>query len=245
MAASPCVAVIPARWGSSRFPGKPLADLAGKPLVVHVLDRVRESGAFDVVWVATDDERIADAVHAAGGEARLTRTDHATGTERVAETTAHLPDSALVFNVQGDEPLVPPSLLAALAARLRADPGLEIITAAHPEHDPQAFASPHAVKVVVDAGGRALYFSRAPIPHAGGGAPSEWLRHVGIYGFRAAALARFVRLPAGRLEKREGLEQLRALEHGMRIDVLVTEHATQGVDTPADLEAVAKRLRGS
>jgi 3-deoxy-manno-octulosonate cytidylyltransferase (CMP-KDO synthetase) len=239
-----CVAVIPARWGSSRFPGKPLASLAGKPLVVHVWQRALECGAFDAVWVATDDERIAAAVRAAGGDARLTRAEHTTGSERVAEAAADLGPDALVFNVQGDEPLVPPALLIALASRMRADAHIDILTAAHRDTDAAAFASPHVVKVVVDGSGRALYFSRAAIPYPRHGAP-VWLRHVGIYGFRAAALQRFVRLPATPLETGEGLEQLRALEHGMRIDVLVTEHATRGVDTPEDLKAVAKLLEAS
>jgi 3-deoxy-manno-octulosonate cytidylyltransferase (CMP-KDO synthetase) len=237
----PRVAIIPARWGSARFPGKPLALVAGKPLVLHVLDRVRESGAFDVVRVATDDDRIESAVRDAGGEVRRTRADHPTGSSRVAEAAAELPDEALVVNVQGDEPVVPPALLRALVARLAADPTIDIVTAAHPATDAAGFASPHVVKVVVDAAGRALYFSRAGIP-AGRGATPRYLRHVGLYGFRRAALARFVALPAGELESTEGLEQLRALEHGMRIDVVVTAHVSHGVDTPADLKAVAKLL---
>ncbi len=235
------VAVIPARYGSSRFPGKPLAVLHGRPLVVHVLERVRAAAVFDAVWVATDDARIAAAVRDAGGEARLTRPDHTSGTDRVAEAAAALPPEAIVFNVQGDEPLVSLDLLRDLVAWMYADPALEIVTAAHRCQDAAGFASPHVVKVVVDAAGRALYFSRSGIPAACSGAP-EYLRHVGIYGFRRAALSRFVGLPRGALEAREGLEQLRALENGMRIQVLLTEHASLGVDTPEDLKAVEKLL---
>jgi 3-deoxy-manno-octulosonate cytidylyltransferase (CMP-KDO synthetase) len=237
-----CIAIIPARYSSSRFPGKPLAQLGGKPLVQHVLERAHEAGVFDAVWVATDDERIADAVRAAGGEARMTRSDHATGTERVAELAADLPADSLIVNVQGDEPLLPPALLQDLVRC--AHEGLDIVTAAYPAVDEGAFRSPHVVKVVLDRRGDALYFSRAPIPHALD-AESRWLRHVGLYAFRQAALARFVSLPPADLERREGLEQLRALENGMRIHVLVTRHETLGVDTPEDLKAVAIRLGAS
>lgn len=241
MTDAPCVAVIPARFGSSRFPGKPLAVLHGRPLVLHVLDRVRDAAIFDSVWVATDDSRIATVVRDAGGEARLTRVEHATGTDRVAEAAAVLPPEALVFNVQGDEPLVAPELLRVLVERLRRDPAAAIVTAAHPARDVEGFASRHVVKVVIDAAGRALYFSRCGIPTPAHGAP-EYLRHIGIYGFRRAALSRFVALPRGALEQREGLEQLRALENGMHIAVEVTRYESRGIDTPDDLKAVAKLL---
>jgi 3-deoxy-manno-octulosonate cytidylyltransferase (CMP-KDO synthetase) len=239
---APCVAVIPARFGSSRFPGKPLAALHGRPLVLHVLDRTRAAGVFDAVRVATDDARIADVVRAAGGDPRLTRADHPTGTDRVAEAAADLPPEALVFNVQGDEPLVAPELLRRLVERLRCDAAVDIVTAAHAADDADGFASPHVVKVVIDAAGRALYFSRCGIPATPAGSAPEYLRHVGLYGFRRAALTRFVALPRGRLEVREGLEQLRAVEHDMHIAVVVTTYASHGVDTPDDLKAVAKLL---
>jgi len=239
---APAVAVIPARWASSRFPGKPLAALQGKPLVQHVLERTRAAAVFDAVWVATDDERIATAVRAAGGEARLTRAEHATGTERVAEVAAMLPDDAVVLNVQGDEPLVAPDLLRDLVQALRRDPAIDIVTAAHWADDAAGFASPHVVKVVIDAQGRALYFSRSGIPSAAAGTAPRYLRHIGIYGFRRRILSQFVQLPRGPLEAREGLEQLRALENDVRIHVLVTTHETLGVDTPEDLKAVALRL---
>jgi 3-deoxy-manno-octulosonate cytidylyltransferase (CMP-KDO synthetase) len=239
-----CVAVVPARWGSSRFPGKPLAPLGGRPMVVHVLERARAAFVFDAVWAATDDARIADAVQAAGFEAVLTSADHTTGTERVAEAVSALTADAIVVNVQGDEPLVPPALLADLVEVMRAEPGLEMATAACAGSDAADFASPHVVKVVVDAQDDALYFSRAPIPCPRSAAPS-YLRHVGVYAFRAAALRRLVTFAPGRLEAIEGLEQLRALENGMRIRVRRTEHAPIGVDTPDDLKAVASRLHGA
>lgn len=244
MKAPGCVAVIPARYASSRFPGKPLALLGGRPMIAHVVDRARAAGIFDAVWVATDDERIAAAARAAGAEPRLTRADHATGTERVGEACAGLAADAIVVNVQGDEPLVAPALLCELVAALRADPDLDWVTAAHPSDDAAAFASPHVVKAVVDARGDALYFSRAPVPHARTGGV-RFLHHVGLYGYRHTALQRFLRLAPGALEQSEGLEQLRALEHGMRIRVLQTAHATLGVDTPEDLKAVASRLAGA
>jgi 3-deoxy-manno-octulosonate cytidylyltransferase (CMP-KDO synthetase) len=234
-----CAAIIPARYASSRLPGKPLVLLAGKPMIVHVVERVRAAAVFDHVWVATDDERVRDVVCAAGAEAYLTHSQHATGTERIAELAARLPPDACVVNVQGDEPLVPPELLRAVVAALRDDSDCELITAAYPSDDAAAFASPHVVKVVVDAAGMALYFSRAPIPSGAGGC---FLHHIGIYGFQRGALARFVSLPRGALEQREGLEQLRALEHGMRIRVLRTSHRTRGVDTLEDLKAVAKAM---
>lgn len=236
-------AVIPARYAARRFPGKPLAELAGKPLVVHVLERVRAAGVFDAVCVATDDERIARVVRDAGGVACMTRADHATGTERVAEVAAALPEDALVCNVQGDEPLMPPELLRDLMDFADSDPAIECATAAHVCTDAAGLGSPHVVKVVLDASGRALYFSRAPIPHDGSGQRC-YLRHIGVYAFRRRTLSRFVGLPRGELERREALEQLRALEHGVPIHVLVTRHETVGVDTPEDLKAVARRLAG-
>jgi 3-deoxy-manno-octulosonate cytidylyltransferase (CMP-KDO synthetase) len=239
----PRCAVIPARYGSTRFPGKPLALLAGKPLVVHVLERVRAALLFDQVWVATDDARIAAVVQDAGGEARLTRPDHGSGTERVAEVAGTLAADAVVCNVQGDEPLLPVGLLHDLVGCMEAEPVIDLATAAHRCTDVDAFANRNVVKVVVDAAGRALYFSRAPIP--ANGARAGWLRHIGVYAWRRRALSRFVALPRGRLEQCEGLEQLRALEHGLPIRVLVTPYESLGVDTPEDLKAVASRLAGS
>ena len=237
-------AIIPARFASTRFPGKPLALLAGKPMIVHVLERVHAAAVFDDVRVATDDARIAAVVQAAGGHVAMTRAEHQTGTERVAEAASSLPEDAWVYNVQGDEPLLPAALLHELVTFAAATPQLQIVTAAFASHDATDASNPHVVKVVVDASGRALYFSRAAIPWTRDGTGECW-RHVGIYGFRKATLLRFVALDRGTLERREGLEQLRALEHGIPIHVLVTRHATLGVDTPEDLKLVAARLEAS
>ena len=237
--------LIPARLASTRFPGKPLADLAGKPMVVHVCERARESGAARVC-VATDDPRIADAVRSHGFEARMTRADHASGTERIAEAAAALglAGDAIVVNVQGDEPLVPPALIARVAQALEANPRASVATACHPIHDAAEFANPNVVKVVLAANGEALYFSRAGIPYPrDGGAPAA-LRHIGLYAYRAAFLRRYAGLAPSPLERAEQLEQLRVLWHGERIAVVVEPGALPpGVDTPADLEAVLKLLR--
>jgi 3-deoxy-manno-octulosonate cytidylyltransferase (CMP-KDO synthetase) len=237
--------LIPARFASTRFPGKPLADLAGKPMVVRVCERARDSGA-DAVCVATDDARIADAVRAHGFEARMTRAGHATGTERIAEaaTALGLAEDAIVVNVQGDEPLIAPALIARVARALDGDRGAGMSTACHPMTDAAAFSNPNVVKVVLDAKGGALYFSRAGIPFAREGGVPRWYRHVGIYGYRVAFLRRYAALAPAPLEQIEQLEQLRALWHGHRIAAVVEEgDVPPGVDTPGDLEAVLKMLR--
>jgi 3-deoxy-manno-octulosonate cytidylyltransferase (CMP-KDO synthetase) len=237
--------LIPARFASTRFPGKPLADLAGKPMVVRVCERARASGA-DPVCVATDDKRIADAVRSHGFEARMTRADHASGTDRIAEAAAQLglAEEAIVVNVQGDEPLIAPPLIARVAAALAARPDASVATACHPLHDVQAFANPNVVKAVLDARGDALYFSRAGIPFArDGGTPAAY-RHVGIYAYRVAFLRRYAGLEPAPLEAIEQLEQLRVLWHGLRIATVIEEGAIPpGVDTPGDLEAVLKLLQ--
>ncbi len=252
-AEAPFTVVIPARYAASRLPGKPLAELAGEPLIRHVYRRACESGAQRVV-VATDDERIAAACRGFGAAVALTRGDHATGTDRIAEVVAAegLDDEALVVNLQGDEPLMPPALLGLAASRLAADPGAAIATLAVPIETAAELLDPAAVKVVTDRRGRALYFSRAPIPWdrerfpepedaavAGGG----WLRHLGLYAYRAGFLRRFPGLEPAPPEARERLEQLRALWHGYAIQVATTEQRPgPGVDTAADLERVAARL---
>ena len=236
--------LIPARYASTRFPGKPLADLAGKPMVVRVCERAAKSGAT-AVHVATDDERIASAVRAHGHQAIMTRADHACGTDRLAEAAKKLKlrDNEIVVNVQGDEPLISPRLIRAVGALLARRPGASVSTACHAIHDPASASNPNVVKVVLDSDGYALYFSRSQIPHPRApGAPSY--RHAGIYGYRVAFLKKYSRLKASPLEKAEVLEQLRVLWHGYRIAVAVSEtEIAPGVDTPQELEAVRRMIQ--
>ena len=228
------VAIIPARWGSTRFPGKPLARLAGRPLVVHVLDACRASDAFSEVRVATDDARIADAVIAARGVVEHTAWDHPSGTDRVAEVAARLPPEVQVLvNVQGDEPLIHVEALRALA-RVFDDPGVEMATPIRPLGEEER-GKPNVVKAVVDLRSDALYFPRADVPFARDGAPVTRWAHQGLYGYRRSTLLRLASLAPTSLERAEGLEQLRALENGIRIRCIRTEHASIGVDTPEDL----------
>ena len=240
--------IIPARYASSRFPGKPLADLGGKPMVVRVCEQAAKSGAA-AVHVATDDERVAQAVRAGGHAALMTRADHASGTDRLAEaaTQLGLGDEEIVVNLQGDEPLMEPTLIAAVAAALGTMGEASIATACHPIHDAAALANPNVVKVVLDARGYALYFSRALIPHpsaqSGPTAGGRWFRHAGLYAYRAGFLRRYASLEPAPPEKTEALEQLRALWHGYRIAVVISEREIpSGVDTPQDLEAVRRML---
>lgn len=232
--------VIPARFGSSRFPGKALADFAGRPLIVRVAENARGVRLADRIVVATDDERIAAAVTAAGVDCEMTAR-HATGTDRIAEVAARH-QAALVVNLQGDEPLLPPADVDALIARMLSEPDWDVGTCGHAFSGPAAWLDPNVVKLVTDRSGRALYFSRAPIPgmFPGSGRPGypAALRHVGIYAYRREALLRFARLAPTPLEQVEGLEQLRALENGMRIGVVTIASGPVGVDTPADLERV-------
>jgi 3-deoxy-manno-octulosonate cytidylyltransferase (CMP-KDO synthetase) len=238
--------LVPARLASSRLPGKPLADIGGLPMVVRVARRAALSGAARVV-VAADDAQIVQACERHAVDAILTRTDHATGSDRLAEACERLGldgDDAVV-NVQGDEPLIEPALIAACAALLDTRPDCVMSTAAHAIDDACDFANPNVVKVVLDALGRALYFSRAPIPHrrdvasAATSEPPAALRHIGIYAYRAAFLRRFPSLAASPLESIEALEQLRVLWHGERIAVhLSALRPGPGVDTPQDLERV-------
>lgn len=235
--------IIPARYASSRFPAKPLAEIAGKPMVVHVCERAAKSGAA-AVHVATDDERIASAVRAHGHSALMTRADHASGTERIAQAAGllGLEDREIVVNVQGDEPLIAPQLIAQVASLLLERAGASVSTACHEIDDPEALGNPNVVKVVLDARGYALYFSRSQIPY-----PREpggrWYRHAGIYGYRVGFLKRYCALAPSPLERAEALEQLRVLWHGERIAVAVSETGIPpGVDTPQDLEAVRRML---
>jgi 3-deoxy-manno-octulosonate cytidylyltransferase (CMP-KDO synthetase) len=233
--------IIPARYASTRFPGKPLADLAGKPMVVRVCERAAKSGAA-AVHVATDDERIARAVRAAGFAAVMTRADHASGTDRIAEAVGKLKlaQREIVVNVQGDEPLIAPRLIRDVGTLLGTRRDAAVATACHAIHDAAALANPNVVKVVLDAAGYALYFSRSQIPYPREpGAPCY--RHAGIYGYRVSFLKRYARLKPSPLERSEALEQLRVLWHGYRIAVTVSKaDIPPGVDTPRDLEAVRR-----
>ena len=242
--------LIPARYASTRLPGKALADIAGKPMVVRVAERARESGAA-AAWIATDDDRILAAARDHGCDALLTRADHASGTDRLAEATEQLAlaDDEIVVNLQGDEPLMPPQLIGKLVHALAQRTAASIATAGVPIADAEEFCNPNVVKVVCDHSGYALYFSRAPVPYprddfARGLAPVSALpddlpafRHLGIYAYRAGFLRAYARHAPPAIERFEALEQLRALWHGYRIAVVITESAPPpGVDTPEDLE---------
>lgn len=238
------LAVIPARLQSTRLPEKPLVRIAGKPMVVHVWERARSARTVDAVVVATDSEKVLAAVNAAGGEAVLTGAGHRTGTERVAEVARRraFAGHELVVNVQGDEPLVDPEAIDACVKATRVE-GAHIGTVMAPLDDARALANPNVVKVVTDRSGFALYFSRAGIPfRRDAGEPREgWarpMRHVGLYGYRREALLELAALPPSSLELSELLEQLRALENGMRINVAEVARAQPGVDTAEDLERV-------
>lgn len=236
-------AVIPARYASTRYPGKPLARLLGKPMVQHVWERCQESGAFGRVVVATEDARIAEAVAKFGGEAALTSPDCASGTDRVAEVMrqkAGAPDEVFV-NVQGDEPAISPAALGALVARF-AEPGVEMATLVRPLEEAER-PNPNVVKVVRGEDGAALYFSRCDIPFERTAVPLRRWGHLGIYAYRRRTLERLAALPPTALEQTESLEQLRALGHGVRIHCVETAHATVAVDRPEDVPAVEALLR--
>ncbi len=235
------VIVIPARYASSRFPGKPLAMLAGKPMIQHVWERASASKA-DLVLVATDDERIFNAVKAFGGNAVMTRSDHPSGTDRIAEAVSQLAkEYDLVINVQGDEPLMPSRVIDALIDLMRSNASFEMATVAVPAVREKMTSD--NVKVVMSVDGRALYFSRAEIPfvRTGGVAAPVYL-HWGIYAYYRGILEKFVKLPAGILENSEKLEQLRALENNISIRVLISDLESIGVDTPSDLARAEKKL---
>src|SRR5215469_158517 len=236
------VGIVPARWSSSRFPGKPLHVIAGKTLLRRVWERSRRAKNLDLVIIATDDMRIAESAFDWGAEIALTSPKHRSGTDRVAEVARNAKDFAFVVNIQGDEPLIDPRLIDQLVQKLRSDCSIEIVTAAHPFADPAEAKSPHQNKVVLDCNNCALYFSRSIIPYAGNSSGVCYLRHQGIYGFRRDALLRFVGWKRTPLECAESLEQLRALENGVKVHVLITAKGSPGIDTPADAQALEEKL---
>ena len=234
--------VIPARYASTRLPGKPLADICGKPMICRVLERASRAQKPEKVIVATDDERIYDAVRAEGGEALLTRADHPTGTDRLAEVAEAYPEVDLIVNVQGDEPLIEPSVIDDLIAPFEMDENLPMATVMVRMEDAAEQLNPNNVKVIVDKLGYALYFSRSLVPYPRAAA-SPVYKHIGIYAYRRDFLLRYARLEPTPLERAESLEQLRALENGYGIRVLETDCRFVGVDTPEDLALVNKIYR--
>lgn len=247
------VAIIPARYGSTRFPGKALADLDGKPMIQHVFERTMQASLVSRAIVATDDQRIADLVHQAGGEAIMTSADHETGTDRLAEVARGL-EADIVVNVQGDEPLIMPAMIDQAIEPFLSNPGLRMGTLKTRVRCLHDFLSPNVVKVVTDNDGYALYFSRSPLPFF----RDRWhdlkddafasgrllcFKHVGLYVYQREFLLEFAAMPQTFLEQSEKLEQLRALENGVRIRVVETEFDSLGVDTPEDLGRVKERIR--
>ena len=229
--------IIPARYASTRLPGKPLRDIAGKPMIVRVYERAIRAQRVHEVVVATDDERIRAAVEEHGGNAVMTRADHATGTDRLAEVVAQRPDCDLIINVQGDEPLIDPAVIDALVAPFEHDTALMMATAKTEITDAAEMENPNNVKVVADHTGNALYFSRARIPYARN-AGAKVYKHIGIYAYRRDFLLAYAKMAQTELECSESLEQLRALENGYRIRVVETDAVFIGVDTEEDLAAV-------
>ncbi len=250
------VAIIPARYASTRLPGKPLIEIAGKPMILRVVERARQAATISRVIIATDDQRVFQTVANADEEAVMTSPNHATGTDRLAEVAAKL-DAEIIVNVQGDEPLIEPSTIEAAVAPLLADPSIVMSTTCEPIESAEDALKPNVVKVVVDRAGFALYFSRNPIPfpraavlehgsiEAALRARPELLKtfnkHTGLYAYRRDFLLTYAKLPPTPLEQSEALEQLRALEHGYMIKVVPVAHRSIGVDTPEDLD-LARRL---
>ena len=239
------VAILPARYGSTRFPGKPLVDIAGKPMIQHVYERTAQTRTVDRVIVATDDERIRAAVESFGGEVQMTRDDHPSGTDRLAEVAERI-EADLIVNVQGDEPLIDPIMIEAAVAPLLDNPAIEMGTLMTRISDPMEYNNPNIVKVVVDQNGFALYFSRAAIPHGRdldqNDIPASTFKHIGLYVYRRDFLLQYPDLPETPLEKLEKLEQLRALEHGHRIRIIETDRQSIGVDVPDDVARVLHQL---
>ncbi len=240
----PAIAIIPARYDSTRLPGKALREIGGVPMIVRVMRQARRAKSLARVIVATDDERIAQAVRAAGGEAEMTSPAHQSGTDRIAEVARRIPAN-VYLNVQGDQPFIAPADLDALSAAMAADADLAMATLAAPIADLAEWRNPNKVKVVCGKNGDALYFSRGsiPWPRDGGEFPAAAQRHIGVYGYRRDFLLRFAALEPGILEGIEKLEQLRALEHGYRIRVVESAAPSLEVDTPEDLELAEAAAR--
>ena len=239
------VVVIPARYGATRLPGKPLVQLAGKPMIQRVYERAKLAKTASRVIVATEDDRIRQAVEAFGGEARMTRPDHRTGTERVAEVAAHV-DGDVFVNVQGDEPLLDPVAVDTAVNAILEEPRADVATVATPIKTPTDIMDPNVVKTVLDFDGNALYFSRAPIPWVrdiAGKIQVRHLKHLGLYVFQREALLEYPTLPQGELERIEQLEQLRWMENGVKIRVAEVEHDAVSVDVPEDVARVEKLLQ--
>lgn len=234
--------IIPARWASTRFPGKPLAEIAGKTMIEHVWRKASAAEGIDAVFVATDDDRIAEAVRAFGGAVIMTRDDHESGSDRLAEAAAKL-TADVILNVQGDEPLVRSQDLARLAALMREESEVGVASLCHPI-DAEEAANPNRVKVVCDAAGNALYFSRAPIPHGREPGAAHYLQHVGVYAYRRDVLIEFPNLPVPANERAEALEQLRFLDAGIGIRMIETAPTGPGVDAPEDIAQVEALLAG-
>ncbi len=238
------VGLIPARYGSTRFPGKPLALLQNKPMIQHVYERAKQSKILEEVVVATDDERIKTCVEGFGGQAVMTSPDHSCGTERLAEAASflRLSDNDIVVNIQGDQPLIEPAVIEELVRPLLLKGDIPMATVAVPIDREEELHDPNRVKVVLNREGLAIYFSRAPIPFYRAPGPKPlYLRHIGIYAYRRNFLDLFVQLEPGELERAEKLEQLRALEHGYPVAVSITKYECPEVDTPEDLERLEKR----
>ena len=238
------IGVIPSRWGSTRFPGKPLHLIAGKPLVQHVWDQCQKCNHLDSVVIATDDERIEAACKSFGADVIMTSSDHPTGSDRIAEVLTKLPAATHAVNIQGDEPLIDPALIDSLAQLMRDDSSLEMATAASPLTEAKDIADPNIVKVVLNEASDALYFSRSPIPYQRT-TPDELViyRHIGLYAYRRDFLKKFLSWEPTLIEKTESLEQLRALSHGTRIQVSLTDHVAPGVDTPEQAAAIEQLLQ--
>src|ERR1700736_1539813 len=240
------LAVIPARYASTRLPGKPLVSIGGKPMIERVWERARRASLVSKVIVATDDERIAQAVKAFGGEAVLTRPDHRSGTERVAEVAASHPDAEILVNVQGDMPIIEPAAIDAGIEAVRDDEDVKLGTLAVPISNPDEIMDPNVVKTVLDFDNNALYFSRAPIPwvrDSGQKVHVNYWKHLGLYVFQRDALLEYPTLPQGELEKIEQLEQLRWMENGWKIRVAEVDHDSASVDIPEDIPKVEKLLQ--